>query len=66
MMKIAFEQEQEDLYNDPVKNPEGLINPYKRNEDSTKCTTTVKADDNSPFGIFDKIKNFLNRQTSVE
>lgn len=64
MMKIAFEQEQEDLYNDPAKNPEGLVNPYKRNEESTKSTT--KAEDNSPFGIFDKIKNFLNRQTSDE
>lgn len=64
MMKIAFEQEQEDLYNDPLKNPDGLENPYKRNEETTKSTT--KTDDASPFGIFDKIKNFLNRQTSAE
>lgn len=30
MMKVAFEQEQEDLYNDPCKNPAGLVNPYKK------------------------------------
>ena len=63
MMKIAFEQEQEDLYNDPLKNPDGLENPYKKNEESTKSTSKDEA---SPFGIFDKIKNFLNRQTSAE
>lgn len=65
MMKIAFEQEQEDLYNDPVKNPEGLVNPYKREEGSTQ-SCSAKEGDSSPFGIFDKIKNFLNRQTSAD
>lgn len=67
MMKVAFEQEQEDLYNDPKKNPDGLVNPYKRTEnESTKSSIKTADAEPSPFGIFDKIKNFLNRQTSEE
>lgn len=39
MMKIAYEQEQEDLYNDPTKNPDGLKNPYEKKEDEVTPTT---------------------------
>ena len=65
MMKIAYEQEQEDLYNDPSKNPDGLSNPYKKGEEQT-TPSTAQTEESSPFGIFDKIKNFLNRQTTDE
>lgn len=63
-MKIAYEQEQEDLYNDPSKNPEGLKNPYQQKEETTP--STAQTEEASPFGIFDKIKNFLNRQSTDE
>jgi len=72
MMKVAFEQEQEDLYNDPSKNPEGLVNPYKKQPEATKGESTQnsslsgKSEDVSPFGIIDKIRNFIQRQTSDE
>lgn len=72
MMKVAFEQEQEDLYNDPCKNPDGLVNPYKkqqigpRGESTQNSSNTDKSEDVSPFGIIDKIRNFINRQTSDE
>lgn len=63
LLKVAYEQEQEELYNDPVKNPEGLINPYKNmqaNETSTQ-SSDKKETEAGAFGIFDKIKNYLNR-----
>lgn len=68
LLKVAYEQEQEELYNDPVKNPEGLINPYKSNqvEVSTESSDKKDAAEVGAFGIFDKIKNYLNRQSKEE
>lgn len=66
MMKIAYEQEQEDLYNDPLKNPDGLMNPYVKKDEIVNTPSTAQTEDSSPFGIFDKIKNFLNRQTITD
>ena len=62
LLKVAYEQEQEELYNDPVKNPEGLVNPYKTPATVEVSTSSSdKRDSDAGFGIFDKIKNYLNR-----
>lgn len=53
LIKIRYEEEQENIYADPLKNPEGLLNPLKRGDENSTKSSGKTASEASPFGIFD-------------